>query len=121
MSRTDVERFVDDLSVKGALLNSVKPTATGLSPIVGIGKSLDYDFTLDEVKSYIRVHRRQKSREKKPEATAGGKHSTGVEAMSSVVQTRELVNSATDLPTTIEPFPSVAAVVLVVVIVVVVA
>ena len=116
MSRTDVERFVNDLSVKAALLNSVKPTATGLSPMVGIGKSLDYDFTLDEVKSYIRVHRRQKSREKKPEGTTGGKHSTGVEALSSVVQTRELVNSAT-----IEPFPSVAAVVLVVVIVVVVA
>ncbi|MGL3104386.1 Nif11 family protein [Bradyrhizobium sp. BR 1432] len=125
MSQTDVEHFVNDLGKKGTLLKSIKPVATGLAPIVAMAKSLDYDFTLDDVKSYIRVDRRQKSREKKPKSIAGRKHCSGAEALSSLVQTRDLANCAMDLPTSTmqvaEVFPSFAAVVLIVVIVVSVA
>ncbi|WP_240547350.1 Nif11-like leader peptide family natural product precursor [Mesorhizobium tianshanense] len=53
MPRTDLERFVNDLGKKGSLLERLKQRAGGLASIVAIGKSLDYNITLEEVKSYI--------------------------------------------------------------------
>lgn len=58
MSRTDVERFVNDLGNDGGLLERVKPIATGLASIVAIGKSLGYSFTPDEAKSCIRARQK---------------------------------------------------------------
>ncbi|AUX78720.1 hypothetical protein [Sinorhizobium fredii] len=55
MPQTDVERFVNDLGGKASLLENVKPTATGLATIAAVGKSLDYNITPDEVKSYVRL------------------------------------------------------------------
>ncbi|PDT49552.1 MULTISPECIES: hypothetical protein [Sinorhizobium] len=60
MPQTDVERFVNDLGRKVSLLENVKPTATGLASIAAVGKSLDYNITPDEVKSYIRLANPQK-------------------------------------------------------------
>ncbi|RXH21819.1 Nif11-like leader peptide family natural product precursor [Bradyrhizobium zhanjiangense] len=55
MSRAEVERFVKNLAKEGSLLENLKQSATGLAPIVAVGKSHGYDFTLDEVRSRIRV------------------------------------------------------------------
>ncbi|WP_100213496.1 Nif11-like leader peptide family natural product precursor [Bradyrhizobium yuanmingense] len=55
MSQAEVERFVKNLAKEGSLLEDLKQSATGLAPIVAVGKSHGYDFTLDEVRSSIRV------------------------------------------------------------------
>ncbi|MBP2236446.1 hypothetical protein J2Z31_002960 [Sinorhizobium kostiense] len=125
MPRTDVERFVNDLGKEGSLLEDLKPRATGLASIVAIGKSLNYNITLDEVQSYIRLNSRQKSPSKKLDAIAGRKRGSSRAALTSLVQTNALANNATDVPTSLvqvaEKGTSFAAVVLLVVVVVVVA
>ncbi|MDK1389847.1 hypothetical protein QN219_32140 [Sinorhizobium sp. 7-81] len=118
MQLTDVERFVDDLGKNGSLIETVKQRATGLASIVEIGKSLDYNITLDEVRRYARLGGRQKLTSKKLDAIAGRKHGP------TLIQTTALASSATDVLTNpaqlAEKFPSFAAVVVLVVIVVVV-
>ncbi|OWK25217.1 hypothetical protein AJ87_13190 [Rhizobium yanglingense] len=124
MPQIDVERFVNDLVRKGSPLENLKPRAGGLASIVAIGKSLDYNITLDEVKSYIRLNSRQKSTSKKLGAIAGRKRGSSLSALTSLVQTTALASSATDVPTSPVQFEekvSFAAVVLIVVVVVVVA
>ncbi len=71
MSRTEIERFVNDLGKKGNLLENAKPSATGLASIVAVGKSHGYNFTLDEAKSYTRCRSRQELISKQLDATAG--------------------------------------------------
>ncbi|WP_271580783.1 Nif11-like leader peptide family natural product precursor [Bradyrhizobium sp. CCBAU 45389] len=106
MSRTDIERFVNDLGNEDGLLERVKPTATGLASIVAIGKSLGYSFTLDEAKSCIRA--RQKLTTKR---LAGGTFyssdpiSTGaVQAVAEVATSgAQAAEAASDHATAVEP------------------
>ncbi|WP_192356090.1 Nif11-like leader peptide family natural product precursor [Mesorhizobium mediterraneum] len=124
MPRTDLERFVNDLGKKGSLLERLKQRAGGLASIVAIGKSLDYNITLDEVKSYIRSNSRQKPSSKKLGAITGRKRGSSASALTSLVQTTALPNFATDVPMSpvqVREKASVAAVVIVVVVVVFVA
>lgn len=124
MRKTDLERFINDLGKKGSPLENLKRRAGGLASIVAIGKSLNYNITLDEVKSYIRSNSRQKSSTKKLGAISGRKRGSSVPALTSFVQTTALANSAMDVsmsPAQVGGRTSVVAVVLIVVIVVVVA
>ncbi|MBB4188987.1 hypothetical protein GGE07_005666 [Sinorhizobium terangae] len=125
MPRTDVERFVNDIGKKGSLLESLKPSATGLASIVAIGRSLDYNITLDEVKRYVRLDRRHKPVSKDFDATARHQRGTGAAALTSLVKTTAMASSATGVPTSpvqaAGKFPGFTAVVLVVVVVVMVA
>ncbi|MGY4626809.1 Nif11-like leader peptide family natural product precursor [Bradyrhizobium sp. USDA 4486] len=90
MSRTDVERFVNDLGNEGGLLERIKPTATGLASIVAIGKSLGYSFTLDEAKSCIRA--RQKLTTKR--LANGTFHSSDTISLSAVQGVAEVATSS---------------------------
>lgn len=121
MPRTDLERFVNDLGNKGSPLENLKPRAGGLASIVAIGKSLDDNITLDQVKSYIRSNSRQKSSSNKLGAIAGRKRGSSVSALTSLIQTTELGNSATDVPMRPVQVGEKAGVAAVVIIVVVVA
>ncbi|MER9331144.1 hypothetical protein [Mesorhizobium sp. M0488] len=123
MRKTDLERFVNDLGKKGSPLENAKRRVGGLASIVAIGKSLNYNITLDEVKSYIRSNSRQKSSTKKLGAIAGRKRRSSVPALTSFVQTTALANSAdvSMSPAQLGGRTGFAAVVLIVVIVVVVA
>ncbi|WP_024512883.1 Nif11-like leader peptide family natural product precursor [Bradyrhizobium sp. ARR65] len=114
MSRTDVERFVNDLGNEGGLLERVKPIATGLASIVSIGKSLGYNFTLDEAKSCIRA--RQKLTTKR---LAGGTSYSSDTILTSAVQalaevaTRgaQAAEAASDHATAVEPVAVVVVVI----------
>ncbi|RUV64215.1 MULTISPECIES: hypothetical protein [unclassified Mesorhizobium] len=124
MPRTDVERFVNDLGKKGSPLEKLKPRFGGLASIVAIGKSLDYNITLDQVKSYIRSNIRQKSSSKKLSAIASRTRDSSVSGLNNLVQTTALTNYASAVPMSsviIGEKATVAAVVVVIVIVVVVA
>ncbi|MHC2575340.1 hypothetical protein ACVI1J_003010 [Bradyrhizobium diazoefficiens] len=118
MSRTDVERFVNDLGNDGGLLERVKPIATGLASIVAIGKSLGYCFTPDEAKSCIRA--RQKLTTK---PLAGGTFnssdtiSTGaVQALAEVATSgAQAAEAASDHATAVEPVAVVVVVIVAVV------
>ncbi|MDA9464832.1 Nif11-like leader peptide family natural product precursor [Bradyrhizobium sp. CCBAU 53415] len=114
MSRTDVERFINDLGNEGSLLERVKPSATGLASIVAIGKNLGYSFTLDEAKSCIRA--RQKLTTKR---LAGGTFyssdtiSTGaVQAVAEVATSgAQPAQAASDRATAVEPIAVVVVVI----------
>ncbi|WP_085025917.1 hypothetical protein [Ensifer aridi] len=125
MQQTDVERFVNDLGKKASLLENVRPTATGLASIVAVGKSLDYNITPDEVKSYLRLDNRQKITSKRLDATADHKHSSSVAALPGIVRTTALAGAVKAVPTgpvpVEEKFPGFAAVVVLIVVVVAVA
>ncbi|AFL55119.1 hypothetical protein ABIE78_000378 [Sinorhizobium fredii] len=95
MARADVERFVNDLD-KGRLPANLKPSATGLAPIVAIGKSLGYNITLDEVQNYIRLDSRRKSTGKKLDAMANSKRGSRVPALPRFVQSTALDSPVTD-------------------------
>ncbi|TYO66113.1 hypothetical protein FXV83_13050 [Bradyrhizobium hipponense] len=95
MSRTEIDRFVNDLGKKGNLLENAKQSATGLASIVAVGKSHGYNFTLDEAKSYIRCRSRPELISKQLDATAGAIPDSSVAISSGVVQAR----SAAEVPT----------------------
>ncbi|MET4518268.1 hypothetical protein [Bradyrhizobium sp. I1.7.5] len=99
MSRTEIERFVNDLGKKGNLLGNAKPSATGLASIVAVGKSHGYDFTLDEAKSYIRCRSRQELISKQLDATAGANPDSSVAISTGVVRAPGLARSAAEVPT----------------------
>jgi len=122
MSQAEVERFVKNLAKESSLLENLKQSATGLAPIVAIGKSHDYDFTLDEVRSCIRVPGRQ---ELMPlDAIAGGKKDLSG-ALSRIVHTTALTSSTAEAPTSAmqdaEAGRDLVAIVLLIVVVVAVA
>ncbi|UVC15315.1 hypothetical protein [Mesorhizobium onobrychidis] len=124
MPRTDVERFVNDLGKKGSPLEKLKPRFGGLASIVAIGKSLDYNITLDQVKRYIRSNIRQNSSSKKLSAIASRRRGSSVSGLTNLVHTTALAKSATAVPMSavqIGEKTAVAAIVVVIVIVVVVA
>ena len=112
MQQTDVERFVNDLGKKASLLEKVRPTATGLASIVAVGKSLDYNITPDEVKSYLQFDNRQKITSKRLD-TADHKHSSSATALPGIVRTSPVPVE--------EKFPDFAAVVVIIVVVIAVA
>jgi len=113
MQQTDVERFVNDLGKKASLLEKVRPTATGLASIVAVGKSLDYNITPDEVKSYLQFDNRQKITSKRLDAIADHKHSSSATALPGIVRTSPVPVE--------EKFPDFAAVVVIIVVVIAVA
>ncbi|WP_050996355.1 MULTISPECIES: Nif11 family protein [Bradyrhizobium] len=96
MSQAEVERFVKNLAKESSLLENLKQSATGLAPIAAIGKSHDYDFTLDEVRSCIRVPGRQELMQL--DAIGGGKKDLSG-ALSRIVHTTALTSSAAEAPT----------------------
>ncbi|MDH2351159.1 hypothetical protein ABIB90_006246 [Bradyrhizobium sp. JR4.1] len=98
MSRTEIERFINDLGKKGNLLENAKPSATGLASIVAVGKSHGYNFTLDEAKSYIRCRSRQELISKQLDATAGAKPDSSVAISTGVVQAAGLARPAAEVP-----------------------
>jgi len=114
VSRTDIERFVNDLGSEGGLLERIKPAATGLASIVAIGRSLGYSFTLDEAKSCIRA--RQKLTTKR---LAGGTFyssdtisTSAVQALAEVATSgAQAAEAASDHATAVEPVAVVVVVI----------
>ncbi|RXG84181.1 Nif11-like leader peptide family natural product precursor [Bradyrhizobium zhanjiangense] len=121
MSQAEVERFVKNLGKEGSLLENLKQSATGLAPIVAVGKSHGYDFTLDEIRSCIRVPGRHELMQL--DAIVGGKQDLSGEGLSRIVHTTALARS--EAPTSAvqaaEAGRDLAAIVLLIVVVVAVA
>ena len=72
MSTTEIERFSKDLAKNPALQAEAKAQATGLASLVTVGKKHGYDFTLDEVKSYVQSRSPRKLNDAQLDAIAGG-------------------------------------------------
>ncbi|RAZ83035.1 hypothetical protein DPM33_33385 [Mesorhizobium hawassense] len=117
MPRTEVERFINDLGAKGSPLANLKPRAGGLASIVAIGKSLDYDITLADIKRHIRAHS-QGRLSKKLRAIAARKRGSSVST--SLVHTVALADSGSHLPMSPLQVGEKAAIVAVVIVIVVV-
>ncbi|MET4724873.1 hypothetical protein ABIF63_008979 [Bradyrhizobium japonicum] len=116
MSQAEVERFVKNLAKEGSLLENLKQSATGLAPIVAVGKSHGYDFTLDEVRSSIRAPGRHELMQVDAMSGAG---------LSRIVHTTALASSTLEAPTSAvqaaEAGRDLVAIVLLIVVVVAVA
>ncbi|WP_080669722.1 Nif11-like leader peptide family natural product precursor [Bradyrhizobium japonicum] len=76
MSQAEVERFVKNLTKEGSLLENLKQSATGLAPIVAVGRSHGYDFTVDEIRSSIRAPGRHELMQ--VDAIVGGRYSATI-------------------------------------------
>ncbi|RXG83614.1 Nif11-like leader peptide family natural product precursor [Bradyrhizobium zhanjiangense] len=124
MSQAEVERFVKNLAKESSLLEDLKQSATGLAPIVAVGKSHGYDFTLDEVRSWIRAPGRHELMQL--DAVVGGKQDLSGAGLSRIVHTTALASSTSEAPTSAVQAAEagrdlVAIVILIVVVVTVVA
>ncbi|MBP0114928.1 Nif11-like leader peptide family natural product precursor [Bradyrhizobium vignae] len=123
MSQAEVERFVKDLAKEGSLLENLKQSATGLAPIVAVGKSQGYDFTLDEVRSCIRVPGRHELMQL--DAIVGDKQDLSGAGLSRIVHTTALASSTSEAPASAvqaaEAGRDLVAIVLLIVVVVAVA
>ncbi|WP_027576055.1 Nif11-like leader peptide family natural product precursor [Bradyrhizobium sp. WSM1743] len=97
MSQAEVERFVKNLAKEGSLLENLKQSATGLAPIVAVGKSHGYDFTLDEIRSCIRAPGRHALMQL--DAIVGGKQDLSGAGSSRIVHTTALAGSTSKAPT----------------------
>ncbi|WFU25536.1 Nif11-like leader peptide family natural product precursor [Bradyrhizobium sp. CB1717] len=89
MSRAELERFVNDLSNDANLLETVRPSATGLGSLVASGNSHGYSFTLDEAKNYLRSTSIQAATNKQFDAVAS-------DTATSIEQTAEVATSVVE-------------------------
>lgn len=123
MSQAEVERFVKNLAKESSLLENLKQSATGLAPIVAVGKSHGYDFTLDEVRSSIRVPGRHALMQR--DTIVGGKRDLSGADLSGIVHTTALASSTSEAPTSavqaVEAGRDLVAIVLLIVVVIAVA
>ncbi|XWN30184.1 MAG: Nif11-like leader peptide family RiPP precursor [Devosia sp.] len=72
MSTSEVKRFVDDLSANKKLLDEAQGKSTGIESLVSLAKERGYDFTVDEVKEYIRAESQHELSDEDLDAIAGG-------------------------------------------------
>ncbi|KGT73458.1 hypothetical protein MA20_44480 [Bradyrhizobium japonicum] len=123
MSQAEVERFVKNLTKEGSLLENLKQSATGLAPIVAVGRSHGYYFTVDEIRSSIRAPGRHELMQ--VDAIVGGKQDLSGAGLSSSVHTTALASSSSEALTSpvqaAEAGRDLVAIVLLIVVVVAVA
>ncbi len=89
MSKTDVERFVNDLKGDTDLLGEMQEISAGIASIVQFAKDKGYDISVDEAKSYISTQANQELSDEQMDAIAGGKghhHSSSGSSTSTEVQ-----------------------------------
>jgi hypothetical protein len=113
MSKSEFERFIDDLGNDANLLEYVKKNVTGLASLVASGKSHGYDFTIDEAKSYIKARSPRGLTDKKADQTAG-KHGsdlvTSIKAVQTIVAATTAVEAAQAATTVFEAAEAIVVV-----------
>jgi len=55
MSKSEVERFAADIRTNATLQQAVKEKVTDTASLIAVGRSLGYDFTIDDVRAHLRA------------------------------------------------------------------
>lgn len=113
MSKSDLDRFVADLSKDTKLLEYVTKNITGLTSLVASGKTHGYDFTIDEAKSYVKATSQRGLTEKQTDRPAG-KHGsdvvTSIKAVQTIVAATTAVEAAQAATTVFEAAEAIVVV-----------
>jgi len=102
MSKSEIDRFVNDLKNDPTLQGAASSGTVGLHSLVEVAKSKGYDITMDEAKAYVSEQADKELSDDELDAVAGGKSHHHHHHHSVVTHTVEAVNTATSVATVAE-------------------